>query len=120
MSASYQDYTSFVSGGKNDGDFTMLGAYSSAGNSQSAPLQSVLKLSVAPGSEKYFSVKPGFQARLDNFRIAAPAMVPIQLTTGMDANEKSVSMTSTEGGSSFATTGSDYFSLGQTYKLNPY
>jgi len=114
--SNYRDSTSFVNGvGKAD-DYTMLQNYTATGNSQAAPLQSVLKLSVAPGSSKYFSVTPAFQSRLDNFRIPPPAMTPIGLTDG-NASSNSATMQSVEGGN-YASSG-EYARLGQTYKLNP-
>ncbi|MDD4930877.1 MAG: hypothetical protein PHG66_01825 [Candidatus Colwellbacteria bacterium] len=114
--SNYQDFTSFVSGSGKADDYTMLQNYTATGNSQAAPLQSVLKLSVAPGSDKYFSVAPSFQSRLDNFRIAPPAMTPIGLTDG-NASSSNATMQSVEGGN-FAASG-EYARLGQTYKLNP-
>lgn len=115
--SNYKDFTSFVSGNGKADDYTMLQNYSLSGNSQAAPLQSVLKLSVAPGSDKYFSVQPNFQARTDNYRIAPPAMTPIGLTEN-NAPSSSATMQSVEGGN-FAASG-EYARLGQTYKLNPY
>jgi hypothetical protein len=76
----YRDSTSYVSGSGIADDYTTLQNYRITGNSKAAPLNSVLKLSVAPGSTKYFSVAPIFQSRLDNFRIPPPAMTPIALT----------------------------------------
>lgn len=112
--SNYQDFTSFVNGvGKAD-DYTMLQNYTATGNSQAAPLQSVLKLSVAPGSDKYFSVQPNFQSRLDNFRIAPPSMTPVGLADGT-ASSSTATMQSVEGGN-FASSG-EYARLGQTYKL---
>ena len=114
--SNYQDFTSFVSGSGKADDYTMLQNYTATGNSQSAPLQSVLKLSVAPGSSKYFSVAPSFQSRLDNFRIAPPAMTPVGLTDS-NTHSSTNTMQSVEGGN-FASSG-EYSRLGQTYKLNP-
>lgn len=115
--SNYQDFTSFVGGSGKADDYTMLQNYTATGNSQAAPLQSVLKLSVAPGSDKYFSANPSFQSRIDNFRIAPPAMTPIGLTDGT-ASSSTITMASAEGGN-FAASG-EYARLGQTYKLNPY
>ena len=115
--SNYQDYTSFVGGTGKADDYTMLQNYTATGNSQAAPLQSVLKLSVAPGSDQYFSVQPNFQSRLDNFRIPPPAMTPIGLTDGNNASASTATMQSVEGGN-FASSG-EYARLGQTYKLNP-
>lgn len=113
--SNYRDSTSFVSGSGKADDYTMLQNYSFSGNSQASPLQSVLKLSVAPGSAKYFSVAPSFQSRLDNFRIAPPAMTPVGLTDG-NGQSSSATMQSVEGGN-YASSG-EYARLGQTYKLN--
>ena len=114
--ANYKDFTSFVGGSGLADSYTTLKNYTVTGNAQAAPLQSVLKLSVAPGSNKYFSVQPNFQSRLDNFRIAPPAMTPIGLTDGT-ASDSTSTMQSVEGGN-FASS-SEYTRLGQTYKLNP-
>lgn len=117
--SNYQDFTSFVSGTGKSEDYTMLQNYTATGNSQAAPLRSVLKLSVAPGSQKFFSVDPKFQSRLDNFRIPPPAMTPISLADSQPAaSSTTMTMTSAEGGN-FASSG-EYARLGQTYKLNPY
>ena len=115
--SNFRDFTSFVGGNGKADDYTMLQNYSLSGNSQAAPLQSVLKLSVAPGSDKYFNVQPSFQARNDNYRIAPPAMTPIGLSENT-TQVSSATMQSTEGGN-FASSG-EYARLGQTYKLNPY
>lgn len=114
--SNYQDYTSFVSGNGKADDFTMLQNYSNTGNSMAAPLQSVLKLSVAPGSDKFFSVNPSFQSRLDNYRIPPPAMTPISLADGT-ASSSSATMMSAENPGNFAASG-EYARLGQTYRLN--
>jgi hypothetical protein len=83
MSIVYTDSTSYVS--RSDPCYTTMKNYQQTGNSTQAPLRSVLKLSVAPGSQKYFSVTPDFQMRTDNIRTNELTSVPISL-------DKSVSM----------------------------
>jgi len=85
---------------------------------QSAPPSSVLKLSVAAGGEKYFSAAPGFQARLDNFRIAPPVKTPINIGDDGSASSSNTNMMAAEGGRTGFS--GDYYTLGQgAYKLNP-
>ena len=116
MTSNYRDFTSYVSSSSRANDYTPLGNYSTTGF-QTVPPSSLMKLTVAPGGEKYFSTAPSFQARLDNTRIAPPAKTPI--TIGMDTPTASGStMMSVEGVRQV--TNSDYASLGGAYKLNPY
>lgn len=112
MTSNYKDSTSFVGDSSLANDFTMLQNYSSTGF-QAVPQSSLLKLSVAPGNDKYFSAAPSFQARLDNFRIAAPAKTPINLSGNGDSSFK---MTGSE---MPQINGSDYFTLGAgAYKMS--
>jgi len=114
--SNYRDSVSFVNGvGKAD-DYSTLQNYSDTGNSQSAPLSSVLKLSVAPGSDKYYSVQPSFQARMDNVRIAPPSMTPISIGTETVRPDSNTASVTGERGN-FAMS-SEYARLTQSYKLN--
>ena len=76
--ATYSDYTSLVSSNV-AGDYTTLGSYNTS--AATVPQSSMLKLSVAPSNQKYFSTAPTFEQRLDNFRIPQPASVPVSLTS---------------------------------------
>ena len=114
--SNYNDTTSYVSASGKANDYTPLQTYSDVGNSQAAPLQSVLKMSVAPGSQKYFSVAPSFQSRLDNFRIAPPSMTPVMVASN-SYNDPPDSRKPED--TNFASSG-DYANLGQSYKLTPY
>lgn len=116
MTSNYRDFTSYVSSSSRANDYTALQDYSATGF-QTVPPSSLLKLSVAPGSEMYFSTAPSFQARQDSYRIPPPAMTPISI--GQDSSSVSSStMTSVEG-SKYHSVGSDYASLGGAYKMNP-
>lgn len=77
-SITYADSTSYVS--RSDPNYAPIAQYSQIGNSTNAPMRSVLKLTVAPGSEKYFSVKPEFIHRTDSVRMQ-PALIPVNLNT---------------------------------------
>lgn len=82
MSIVYGDSTSYVS--RSDPSYIPLGMYNQANNSTKAPLRSVLLLSVAPGSQKYFSVAPDFAYRSDSVRIPNLASVPVDVTGTYD------------------------------------
>lgn len=115
MTSNYRDFTSYVSTSSRANDYTVLQDYSSTGF-QSVPSSSLMKLTVAPGGEKFFSTAPSFQARMDNFRIAPPAKTPISIgddNIGMSGS----TMMAAEGMRQVA--GSDYAPLGGAYKLNP-
>jgi hypothetical protein len=117
--ATYNDLLSNVSTNKAN-DYVSLSTYSAS--VPTVPQSSLLKLTVAPDSIKYFSAAPSFEQRLDNFRIPQPASVPVSLT-GNDAGYSVV------GSSAYATAGpqqmsasmANYQMLGQnSYKLRPY
>jgi len=126
MSSNYSDTSSFVGGNGKSDEYTMLQNYTMSGNSQAAPFQSALKMTVPSASQKYFSITPVFQERIDNFRIAPPSMTPIGLTSDSTCSSQNSSVaaattdvTGTTTGQTFASSG-EYARLGQTYKLNPY
>ena len=112
--SNYKDYTSFVSTHARSNDYTQLNNYANV-SMQTAPPSSVLKLSVAPGGEKYFSASPGFQARLDNYRISGPSRVPVVLDDTGTASQSANMMTAD---ARVANSG-DYATLGGAYKLTP-
>lgn len=114
--ASYRDYTSYVSTSSKANDYTPLVQYSDVGM-QSVPSSSLMKMSLAPGGNKFFSTAPSFQSRLDSYRIAPPAMTPVNLTTEQPA-PLAQTMTSVEGMKS--SYGSDYASIySEAYRMNP-
>ena len=115
MTSNYQDFTSNISVNKSN-DYVSLGNYS--GSMPTVPQSSLLKLTVAPGNEKYFSAAPAFEKRLDNFRIPMPASIPISLVS----NEAGYSV---QNSYNYATAGpvngGDYSTLGNpSYKMRPY
>lgn len=111
--SNFADYTSLVTSGNKSNDYVTAATYS--GTVTNVPKSSLLKLSVAPGSEKYFSAAPAFEQRLDNFRIPAPSRTPVVL----DNSDASATMTMMSGASATSGNG-DYFTLGAgAYKLNP-
>lgn len=114
MTSNYRDFTSYVSTSSKANDYTSLADYSSTGF-QSVPTFSLMKLSVAPGSEKYFSSAPAFQARLDSFRIAPPSMTPVSL--GDDNASSSGTMMMNAEGMRPINNG-DYSTLSGSYKMN--
>lgn len=113
--ALYQDSTSYVSTNSLSNQYTPVVDYRDGGF-QSIPTGSLLRLSVAPRTEKYFSTAPSFQSRLDNARIAAPDTVPVVLDdSGMTAPSSSA-MLAPEGNKINAS--GDYFTLGNSYRLH--
>lgn len=115
MTSNYRDFTSYVSTSSRANDYTALQDYSTTGF-QSVPPSSLMKMSVAPGGEKFFSTAPSFQARLDSFRIAPPAKTPVSL--GDDTGTPSGTMMMAAEGAR-RVTGGDYAPLGGAYRLNP-
>lgn len=116
MTSNYRDFTSYVSTSSRANDYTSLQDYSVTGF-QSVPPGSLMKLTVAPGGDKFFSTAPSFQARMDNFRIAPPSKTPISIG-GDDASMSGSAMMATEG--SRPVSNGDYYTLGSgAYKLNP-
>jgi hypothetical protein len=116
MTSNYRDFTSYVSTNSRANDYTPIQDYSAAGI-DSVPPSSLLKLSIAPGSAKYFSTAPSFQARLDNYRIPPPARTMVSLNDEATATPSGTVMMATEGLRQVA--GGDYASLGGAYKMNP-
>jgi hypothetical protein len=80
MAATYRDATSYVSNGNDSLGFTTLSNYQTAGMSN-VPQSSLLLMTVAPANQKYFSIDPSYQARLDNYRITPSTQVAVNLTT---------------------------------------
>jgi hypothetical protein len=115
MTSNYRDFTSYVSTSSKANDYTSLGDYSLTGN-QSVPSSSLMKLSVAPGGDKFFSTAPTFQSRLDSFRIAPPSKTPVSLGDD-NASASGTMMMSAEGMRPISN--GDYQSLGSSYKMNP-
>lgn len=113
MTSNYRDFTSYVSSSSRANDYSPIVDYKSAGF-QSVPPSSVMKLTVAPGSDKYFSVAPSFQSRMDSFRIAPPSKTPVSIG---DDGPTTTTMTSAEGVRQI--NNSDYQSLSDSYRLNP-
>ncbi len=114
MTTNYRDYTTYVSTHSLAGEYSSVAqTYTSSGFQFSVPNNSLLKLQTAPGTEKYFSAAPQFQSRSDNFRIPPPAKTGINLGSSSDSNGSS---TVSE---VVAVNGGDYFTLGESYKLNP-
>jgi hypothetical protein len=110
--SNFADYTSLVTTGNKPSEYVTQGTYTGAVTT--VPKSSLLKLSVAPGNEKYFSAAPAFEQRLDNFRIPAPSKTPVVL----DNTDMNTNMTMSMGGGSAGS--GDYYALGAgAYKLNP-
>jgi hypothetical protein len=130
MTANYRDYTTLVATYSLADDYTQIQNITSNAL-KAVPPTSLMKLSVAPGSQKYFSASPAFQARTENYRIPAPSKTAVNLTTG-GQNGGSCTTTSPAGNaygammgttSGAVTTGempalsqSEYASLNQSYK----
>jgi hypothetical protein len=109
--AQYVDFTSAISVNKSN-DYVSLGAYNDS--TPNVPQSSLLKLTVAPGSNKYFDAAPAFEQRLDNFRIPAPAQYPINLVDNEGGYNPN-----TQGGYALAgpvAGGSDYSTLSASYR----
>jgi hypothetical protein len=115
MTSNYRDFTSYVSSSAVANEYTTLNNYSNNGFKE-VPQFSMMKLSVAPGGEKYFSAAPSFQSRTDSVRIPAPSMTPIGITSHPEVPSGSVMM-STEGNKQVSS--SDYAFIGGAYTLNP-
>ena len=93
------------------GSYTTLDTYSD----QKVPRYSLLKLSVAPGSEKYFNTSRSFQARTSDISVN-PSATPVSLNGGISTMAAS-RMMSTE---KAMVNDADYQSLGgNAYKLSP-
>ena len=114
--ATYTDYTSYISANKS-ADYVNLGNYNAS--VPSIPQSSLLKLSVAPSNQRYFSVSPAFEQRLDNFRISQPSSTPVSLTQNDSGyNPNGPGSYAMAGPSS---SGGDYSQLGmRSYKMTPY
>ncbi len=108
--SNYADFTSLVATANKPNNYVTLGSY--MGNNTIAPKSSLLKLTVAAGSERYFSAAPAFEQRLDNFRIPAPAKTPVVL----DNSDMNSSMTMSPAPLNVS---ADYYSIQNGYKLNP-
>src|SRR5580698_4510918 len=108
--SNFADFTSLVATNNKPNQYVTLGDY--MGNNTVAPKSSLLKLSVAPGSDKYFSAAPAFEQRLDNFRIPAPAKTPVVL----DNSDMSSTMTMSPAPLNVS---ADYYSIQNGYKMNP-
>lgn len=115
MTSNYRDFTSYVSSSSKANDYTQLQNYSNTGF-QSVPPSSLMKLTVAPGGDKFFSTAPSFQARLDSFRIPPPSKTPISIGDDSSSSSGTVMMAA-EGMRQVA--GGDYAPLGGAYRLNP-
>ena len=111
MTSQYADFTSYVSSASKANDYSSLSQYEQVG--QDVPMKSLLKLSAAPGSVKYFSAASDFGQRLDSVRISPPAKTPVQITSGGGIENK---MLSAEG--IRIPSGSDYASFSNAYTLN--
>ena len=118
--STYADATSYVSLKNKSGDFITLGTYN--GKSMEVPRSSLLKLTVAPANQKYFSIAPGFERRLDNFRIPAISLSPVILdkSSGCDKMSMMSSSPNTNTACALATSNtSDYYSIGgSAYGMN--
>ena len=112
MTSNYRDFTSYVSTSSKANDYTTLNNYSN----EVVPSSSLMKLSVAPGGDKFFSTAPTFQSRLDSFRIAPPSKTPVSLGDD-NASASGTMMMSAEGMRPISN--GDYQSLGSSYKMNP-
>ena len=118
----YLDSTSFISTSKSN-DYAMLGNYNVS--SQTVPQSSLLKLSVAPSNQKYFSAAPSFEQRIDNFRIPMPALTAINLETdvsGYCANTSGpyASVGGCSAPSDSQNTAMNYSRLGSKMTISPY
>ncbi len=117
MTSNYQDFTSNISVNKSN-DYVSLGNYSAS--TPTVPQSSLLKLTVAPGNEKYFSAAPSFEQRLDNFRIPAPATWKISLTENEAGYNPNTQGAYALAGPNTSNNG-DYSTLGNpSYKMRPY
>ena len=104
--SSYRDSFSTVSAGSQAANYASLDTYAV----QAIPRYSMLKMSVAPGSEKYFSTAKEFQARETSPRAGASSQYPVNLEGAIPSfssvrNERQV------------VADSEYSQLG--YKLSP-
>ena len=79
QTARTRDTTNFVSSGNDALSYTSLQNYQAAGTNN-VPQSSLLLMTVAPSSIKYFDPTPTFQTRLDNYRIPPSTQVPVNLT----------------------------------------
>lgn len=111
MTSNYRDFTSYVVGSKAN-DYTVLSSYTDA-NMQSVPKMSLMRMTMAPGTDKFFSVAPSFQSRLDSFRIAPPASTPISI--GDNNVASSGTMMSTSEGAR-PSSGVDYATMSTAYR----
>lgn len=112
MSSNHETSTS-VSAVSQSGNYVTLDTYTV----QNVPRYSMLKMSVAPGSEKFFSTSREFQSRLTSPRVPNGANIPVSVV-GMEPRTMTASAM-TNGEKSFIGD-YDYQSLGQSaYKLNP-
>lgn len=105
MSSYYRDSTSYVSTSSRANDYSPISDYSQNGF-QSVPRSSVMKMTVAPGGEKFFSVDPSFQTRLDSFRISAPVKTPVSISEDGYMGSSQTMMSSE--GVKMPSNGSDY------------
>jgi len=71
----YRDSFSTVSAGSQAANYASLDTYTA----QAIPRYSMLKMSVAPGSEKFFSTAAVFQARETSPRSGASSQYPVNL-----------------------------------------
>lgn len=111
----YRDFQTTTSNNSRANDYCSVSEYN---NCMTVPQTSLLLMNVAPGSDKFFSASPAFQARPDNFRIVPPAKVPINLGDEVVAPTATVMMSTREG--QVPRNNCDYYSLSQgAYKLNP-
>jgi streptogramin lyase len=104
--SSYRDSFSTVSAGSQAANYASLDTYSV----QAIPRYSMLKMTVAPGAEKYFNTSREFQARETSPRAGASSQYPVNLegaspTFASVRNERQV------------VADSEYSQLG--YKLSP-
>jgi hypothetical protein len=120
--ASYRDHVGFVSAGNDAMSYTTIQNYQLAGTNN-VPQSSLLLMTVAPSSTKYFAPTAAFQQRTDNYRIPPATQTAVSLTQdyndypgGPDASSTSTNtapLSTSARHSPYATYGTQAYQLGR-------
>ena len=121
--ASYRDHVGFVSAGNDAMSYTTIQNYQLAGTNN-VPQSSLLLMTVAPASTKYFAPTAAFQQRTDNYRIPPATQTVVSLTQDYSdwpgtstvvpaAASATAPMTTSARHSPYATYGTQAYQLGR-------
>lgn len=116
MTSNYADSTSNVSTKNKTGDYIQVDQYNSHINR--VPRSSLLKLSVAPSQQKYFSIAPGFEQRLDNYRIPPSSRSPVMLDSTGSCRNMTLAPSASNACTISNNNASDYLALANSYRLH--